>query len=97
MSPEWGWISTSSLFLDSMDPPSGAVERSTRRAPSRKDHEQAGTLALQQLSIAKELLRHKTRAFVPAAKFVFAHCSPREHGLLESMHRVPKYVALTPK
>ena len=78
-------------------PSSGAVERSTRRAPSKEDHEQAGTLALQQLSIAKGLLRHKTRAFVPAAKFVFAHYSPREHGLLESMHRVPKYVALAPK
>lgn len=54
--------------------------------PVKTTHEQDGSLALQQLSIAKGMLRPKTRAFVPAAKFVFAYYSPRDHGLSESMH-----------
>ena len=36
MSPEWGWISTSSLFLDSMDPPVELLKGPLEEPPVEK-------------------------------------------------------------
>ena len=96
-SPGWVWESTDSHFLAPVDPPVELFKGPPAEALIKKTMSKWHPCPVQQLSIAREMLTHQTCAFVPAAESVVARQSPRNHGLLESMYQVPKYVALIPK